>query len=226
MAAAHERGQLLPAASEQRGLRRMVEITASSQGHDEDVQEQDVLEVTAVSGLLYFMSDLRFLEKGADNAQRLDFKTGDRVRLNAAGLEVPEDDELRAMSCRQRVAAAQERGQLLPAASEQRGLRRMVAPNSCWSGRCASKRGTMVFFNFDLTLVAFFASAWTTHSAREAQTVLLESLRPIIVIECAKPEAPPCEEANQFGGMLEEITEEVFEPPPPLAIGDCFPGVH
>ena len=74
------------------------------------------------------------------------------------------------------------------------------------------------------TLVAFFASAWTTHSAREAQTVLLESLRPIIVIERAKPEAPPCEEANQLGGMLEEITEEVFEPPPPPAIGDCFMG--
>ena len=41
VAAAHERGQLLPAASVQRGWKhRMVEITASSQGHDEDVQEQ------------------------------------------------------------------------------------------------------------------------------------------------------------------------------------------
>ena len=41
VAAAHERGQLLPAASEQRGRKhRMVESIASSQGHDEDVQEQ------------------------------------------------------------------------------------------------------------------------------------------------------------------------------------------
>ena len=41
VAAAHERGQLLPAASERSGReRRIVEITASSQGHGEDVQEQ------------------------------------------------------------------------------------------------------------------------------------------------------------------------------------------
>ena len=83
-----------------------------------------------VSGLLYFMSDLRFLEKGADNAQRLDFKTGDRVRLNAAGLEVPEDDELRAMSCRQRVAAAHERGQLLPAARAKNGRKVEITASS------------------------------------------------------------------------------------------------
>ena len=41
VAAAHVRGQPLPAASEQRGRKhRMMETTASSQGHDEDVQEQ------------------------------------------------------------------------------------------------------------------------------------------------------------------------------------------
>ena len=39
VAVAHERGQLLPAASEQRGWKqRRVEIIASSQGHDEDVR--------------------------------------------------------------------------------------------------------------------------------------------------------------------------------------------
>ena len=41
VAAARERGQLLPAASEQRGAKRkMVEMLASSQGHGEDVKEQ------------------------------------------------------------------------------------------------------------------------------------------------------------------------------------------
>ena len=41
VAAAHERGQLLPAAREQRGpKRKTVEMLASSQGHGEDVKEQ------------------------------------------------------------------------------------------------------------------------------------------------------------------------------------------